>query len=174
MAKKSKSGLLGKYGRYLLMLIGIAVILMALIRVVVTKNDDGEIVSSYTGFECIFGKDLGSVNLIVISGNSKINFSFLAMLAFFLPALVAIVIGLVLPKNKLGSLVVAAAFVVGAVFCFLIPQVTSITTTTSGLLGSESTTTFADAGYGLGLGAILAGALNCVGAGVGALCFLGK
>ena len=161
MAKRKSKSLFGKNGKFILVLVAVVTLCMAFLPAVKSENSD----TTYTGFEVMFGKSLGTINLIVVSGNSSITFSILAVLGFMLPLVGSIICALLVKNKGLAGIITCACFVASAVLLFLIPSITSIATTSS-LLGSASTTTntFKDLGYGLGIGSIIGASVSIVGA----------
>lgn len=160
MAKRKSKSLFGKYGKFILVLVAVVTLCMAFLPAVKSENSD----TTYTGFEVMFGKSLGTVNLIVVSGNSSITFSILAVLGFMLPLVGSIICALLVKNKGLAGIITCACFVASAVLLFLIPSITSIATSGS-FLGSASTTnTFKDLGYGLGIGSIIGASVSIVGA----------
>ena len=168
MAKKSKKKsckAVCKYIPFLLLLLSVVVVLMGFLAGVKYVPENGDKIT-YTLFEVTFGKKVTGVDLgVILSGTSKINFSFLALLGLFLPLVGGIVVLFV--KGKIGGLVATLCFIASAVLLFLVPSITKITSeVSSGIIGgtTKSANTFKELGYSLGVGSILGGIVSCIGA----------
>lgn len=162
MAKRKAKKVFSKYCKAILALISLVIIGLMFLPAVKGTNTD----TTYTGFEVIFGKSLGNINLIIASGESKLVFSILGLLALALPLLSVILCSLLFGKSELSGLIMFVCFAGACVLFFILPSITNISISGSLLGGSsESVSTLSEAGFGLGIGAILAGSF----AGVGAL-----
>ena len=119
---------------------------------------------TYTLYQVTFGHEYVAGGVAdLVEGKTAIDFSFLACLGMFLP-LVGAVIALALRKKKLGGILSLVCFLGSAILLFLVPQVTSVTSTLT-VLGKTTTTTksMADLGWTLGIGSIITGAISGVG-----------
>ena len=172
--KKNLKKSFSSNGLFILMFLGLVIVAMGFLAAVIYKPENGD-PSTYTGFNVMFGKVLGDTesnklgNLFsdIAKAKSSIAFSFPAVLAFFLPLLGSVVAGLLLKNNKfIAGIIIAACFIASAVLLFMMPQITSIKIESTNIVTGASTTvkTFADLGYTLGVGSIIAGALSSVGA----------
>lgn len=176
MAKtKNKNNLLKTYSKIgvfvIIALAVLSIIMAALVAVTYTKND---VTTSFTGFEVVFGKKIEDASFSIGSfanATNKVDFSFLALCAYFLPvvgAVASLLLALLAKKKNmvmLGGILAFVCFIVAAILVFMVPSITSFTSTGNiGSLSNTTTKTFAELEYSLGLGAILAGVINIVGA----------
>lgn len=171
--KKNLKKSFSSNGLFILMFLGLVILAMGFLAAVIYKPENGN-PSTYTGFNVMFGKELASSNSIfngAFSGfgtaKCSIIFSFPAVIAFFLPLLGSVVAGLLLKNNKfIAGIIIAACFIASAVLLFMMPQITSVKIELTSFIGDAKPTvkTFADMGYTLGIGSIIAGALSSVGA----------
>ena len=164
--KKNLKKSFSSNGLFILMFLGLVILAMGFLTAVTRKSDYTD-PTNYSGFTVIFGKVLTGVGVNGTAGTTKsIAFSFLALLAFFLPLLGSVVAGFLLKSNKfIAGIVIAACFIASAVLLFMMPQITSIKTVYT--LGSKTSTTvetLAELGYTLGIGSIIAGAVSSLGA----------
>lgn len=167
--KKNLKKSFSSNGLFILMFLGLVILAMGFLTAVTRKSDYTD-PTNYSGFTVIFGKvltDAGVKGTAGTAGTTKsIAFSFLALLAFFLPLLGSVVAGFLLKGNKfIAGIVIAACFIASAVLLFMMPQITSIKTVYT--LGSKTSTTvetLAELGYTLGVGSIIAGAVSSLGA----------
>ncbi len=164
--KKNLKKSFSSNGLFILMFLGLVILAMGFLTAVTRKSDYTD-PTNYSGFTVIFGKVLAGANVNGAAGTTKsIAFSFLALLAFFLPLLGSVVAGFLLKGNKfIAGIVIAACFIASAVLLFMMPQITSIKTVYT--LGSKTSTTvetLAELGYTLGIGSIIAGAVSSLGA----------
>ena len=159
-SKKKKSAA-SKYAKYLYLAFSVLVVVMAFLPFVVSKSDNS---SDVTYFEVAFGKTLNSASFLgFASSSTKINMSYLLIVALFIP-LVGSVIALFVKNRKLASLVVCVCFIVSAILVFMTPTITSVTYTGEVLgFGSTNTEIFASAGYSLAVGSILSGVFGALG-----------
>lgn len=162
MAKRRKSKSVVRFLPFALIVLSLVVVAMGFLDGVINHPEYLE-PTAYTLFEVAFGKELAAGALgEAIKGSLTIDFSILATLALFLP-LVGSVLAVLL-KGKVGGLVALLTFAFAAVIFFLIPQVTTISSTLTLIGTSTDTKTFAEYSYGLGLGSIIAGSVSCLGA----------
>lgn len=171
--KKNLKKSFSSNGLFILMFLGLVILAMGFLAAVIYKPENGD-PSTYTGFNVMFGKELASSDNIfngALSGlgtaKYSIIFSFPAVIAFFLPLLGSVVAGLLLKNNKfIAGIIIAACFIASAVLLFMMPQITSVKIELTSFIGDAKPTvkTFADMGYTLGIGSIIAGALSSVGA----------
>ncbi len=164
--KKNLKKSFSSNGLFILMFLGLVILAMGFLTAVTRKSDYTD-PTNYSGFTVIFGKVLTDAGVKGTAGTTKsIAFSFLALLAFFLPLLGSVVAGFLLKGNKfIAGIVIAACFIASAVLLFMMPQITSIKTVYT--LGSKTSTTvetLAELGYTLGVGSIVAGAVSSLGA----------
>ena len=164
--KKNLKKSFSSNGLFILMFLGLVILAMGFLTAVTRKSDYTD-PTNYSGFTVIFGKVLTDAGVKGTAGTTKsIAFSFLALLAFFLPLLGSVVAGFLLKGNKfIAGIVIAACFIASAVLLFMMPQITSIKTVYT--LGSKTSTTvetLAELGYTLGVGSIIAGAVSSLGA----------
>lgn len=162
MAKRKSKSLFGKYGKFILVLIAVVTVCMGFLPAVKSSNSD----TTYTGFDVMFGKQLGSINVIVASGESSITFSILAVLGFMLPLVGSIICALLIKDKGIAGFITCICFIASAVLLFLIPSITSISTTASTVItsGTTTTSTFKELGYELGIGSIIGASVSIVGA----------
>lgn len=162
MAKRKSKSLFGKYGKFILVLVAVVTLCMAFLPAVKSTNGD----NTYTGFDVMFGKSLGSVNIFVANGESSITFSILAVLGFMLPLVGSIISALLIKDKGIAGLITCACFIASAVLLFLIPSITSVSTTASTIItsGTTTTSTFKELGYELGIGSIIGASVSIVGA----------
>lgn len=164
--KKNLKKSFSSNGLFILMFLGLVILAMGFLTAVTRKSDYTD-PTNYSGFTVIFGKVLTDAGVDGAGGVTRsIAFSFLALLAFFLPLLGSVVAGFLLKGNKfIAGIVIAACFIASAVLLFMMPQITSIKTVVT--LGSKTSTTvetLAELGYTLGVGSIVAGAVSSLGA----------
>lgn len=165
MAKsKKKKNVALKYAKYLNLLLSALIIVMAFLPFVIYESDNSSN-NAFTGFEVAFGKTLNSISFLgFASGTAKIDMSYLLIVALFVP-LVGSVIAMLIKNRKLGILLACVCFIVSAILIFMTLSITSITVSGNVItIGGSSTETFAQAGYSLAIGAILAGVLSSLGA----------
>ena len=163
MAKKLNKSI-GLFSALLSLVFGVVTFACMFLDAVTKKV--GDTITAYKGMEVAFGKTLSSGSALGFSGESSIQFSFLLVLAFLLPLILAIVYFLLAKKKPfILSIVCAAGFVVSAVLLFMTPALASIKATMSGL-GSTATevNTFKELEFSLGLGAIFGGVSSILGA----------
>ena len=162
MAKRKSKSLFGKNGKFILVLVAVVTLCMAFLPAVKSENSD----TTYTGFDVMFGKSLGSVNIFVANGESSITFSILAVLGFMLPLVGSIISALLIKDKGIAGLITCACFIASAVLLFLIPSITSVSTTASTIItsGTTTTSTFKELGYELGIGSIIGASVSIVGA----------
>ena len=138
MAKKSKALSYVKYGAIALSVVGLIMTLLLFVQF------EGE---GYTGLQVIFGH----ADTVLGQTFQVFHFSFMCLLTVLLPLIGSLS---VLCKNKIVRIVGAVLMLVGTIFCFLVPNFIVLA---EGLVNP---------GFGLGVGAILAGVLF----GLGTLC----
>lgn len=154
MAKRKVNKSIKKFGLIISFALAVVVIAMAFLPFV--KNGD----TVYSGFELAFGKVIKTKVGIIETTLGTINFSILGVLALVIPLVAVVVCYFVLNKNvKLNALVLFVAFAFSAVMFFIFPQITSFTDSVF-----ETTKSFAELEYSLGVGAIIAGVLSALGA----------
>lgn len=158
MSKKRKN----KKINYLLAIFALALIALGFLDAVSKGESDSY--EGYTGFQVMFGKVLGSVNLGIVSGSGTISFSLLATVAYLL-SIVGVVISFVLFKDKkLIGLTTLVCFVASAILLFMLPNITSLTIEGSLLGMSQSKVyTFNELDFGLGIGAIISAVISILG-----------
>ncbi|MGN1295408.1 MAG: hypothetical protein ACI4U5_03275 [Bacilli bacterium] len=165
MAKKSKKSV-ALLSSFLSLIFGVLTFVCMFLDGVTKKV--GEETEAYKGMELAFGKTLSAGSIIGISADSTIQFSFLLVLAFLLPLVLAVVYILLSKKAPtILSIVCAAGFVVSAVLLFMTPSLSSLKTTVSvSVLGSTSSqvNTFKELEYSLGVGAIVGAVSSILGA----------
>lgn len=172
--KKNLKKSFSSNGLFILMFLGLVILAMGFLAAVIYKPENGD-PSTYTGFNVMFGKVLTDSENTFIGGifsglgavKSSIVFSFPAVMGFFLPLLGSVVAGLLLKNNKfIAGIIIAACFIASAVLLFMMPQITSIKIEATSFIGDAKPTikTFADMGYTLGIGSIIAGAVSSLGA----------
>ncbi len=97
----------------------------------VTTGGDNPV--TYQGMNLAFGKDLGGISLFGITSETKINFSFLVVLAYFLPLVLAIILclGQVATKSKtvkfVFGVIAFAGFVASLILIILTTQISTVT-----------------------------------------------
>lgn len=162
MAKKKSKKEVLKLLPLCLFALSIVVILMGFLPgVSITSGDQ---TTTYNIFKLAFGGEITGLSLgSFITTSLSINFSILVCLALFLPVVGCIV--KMFLSNKVGTLVVLLCFIASAVLLFIVPSISSFAASGS-VLGSSGTTeatTFKDAGYSLGFGAIIGAVLSIIG-----------
>lgn len=173
MAKRKTNELITKYGTLILLIISLAIVLTALLPAVIYNAENSN--DSYNGFEVMFGKNLGSASLFGFGGGAKINFSILAVLGYLLPIIATVICVFVLKKQNLTGFITCISFIASCILLFLLPSVTSVTTTLSALGGSTSSvSTFTELNYVLGIGSVIGALLSIIGILVSALHFVSK
>ena len=140
------------------LVLGVAAFVMIFLDAVTTGGDNPV---TYKGMDLAFGKMLGQGTLFGQSGERKIEFSFGTTVAYFLPLVAALLLGLtgLISKNKglkfLMGVISFSAFVVSVVLLVLVRNMSIMTISTSGWIGSgASQGNFT--GYGMAIGLILA------------------
>lgn len=139
------------------LLLGIIAFLMVFLPALKFPNND----TSYTGFQVINGVSIIDGGFL---GDAKMPFGILALVAFLLP-LIGGLIGAVLPKGYIVSLVF---FLVAVVLFFVLPQYTHVNVT----ILNDVTKHKID--WVLQAGPIIAGGASILGALVSLLGFLNK
>jgi len=134
---------------------------------VLAVNDN----SLMTGITAVFGGNIAAVALFV---SADINFSFLNLLAFFLPTIIAVVIVIYSLKNPdVNSKKIFLALLMVSVFVLSVILISTIATNTSGTINVFSIeTTINYQSASLALGSILALIFSILGSITSALYFV--
>lgn len=148
--------------------LGVLVLVMAFFAAVTTGGDNP---STYSGFNLIFGKKVTDLSVSLgslVSAETKINFCFGLLLAYFLPVVAAVLLLLVVFGKSKGlsfvfGCVAFGCFVASIILLACTKNMATWTSTGSvAILGSSSTSGHFDT-YDLGIGSILA--IVCAGLG---------
>lgn len=148
-----------KLTAFLVALFGIAAFVMMFFTALTTGGDNP---STLKGQEIVFGKELSNIKILGITSKANINFSFMMMLAYFLPLVLGVLVIAVeaIAKNGFVKFLVGAIAFAGFVFALILVALTVniATVTYSGTLTGETTGTIAEwtSSFGLGIGSILA------------------
>jgi len=155
-----KQSTLLKITGFCAVLFGVVAFAMMFLTAVTTGGDNP---STFTGTNLVFGKTLAVGSLFGLTAEAKINFSFLMLLAYFLPLIVAclLVVALILPKKEKGVKVLfgAVAFVGFVAALILVILTTNIASVTyKGSITGTTTGSLAEwnANYKLAIGSIIA------------------
>lgn len=146
--------------------LGILVLVMASFAAV--TRGDGDSKESYSGFNLIFGKSLGTVDIYLAKGEGKILFCFGLLLGYFLPVVAAVLICLVVFGKSKGlsfvfGCVAFACFVVSIILIACTKNMATMEISGSTILGNSGSSSYHFGDYKLGVGSILA--LVCAGLG---------
>lgn len=162
MAKKKSKKEVLKLLPLCLFTLSLLVVLIGFLPGVSITN--GDKTTTYNIFKLAFGGEITGASFgSLFTASINISFSILVCLALFLPN-VGCVVKMFL-SNKVGTLVVLLCFIASAVLLFVVPSISSFAASGS-VLGSSGTTdatTFKDAGYSLGFGAIIGAVLSIIG-----------
>lgn len=164
MAKKSKKSI-ALFSSLLSVIFGVLTFVCLFLDGVSKKVGDKTV--AYKGSELAFGKTLSSGAIFGVSGESTIQFSFLLVVAFLLPLILAVLYFVFSKKAAfICSIVCAVGFVLSAVLLFMTPALSSIkSTVSSGIgLGGTNVSTFKEMEYSLGVGAIIGAISSILGA----------
>lgn len=146
-----------KFFLFVSLLLGIVILLMMLLPVLKYTNGD----TTYTGIQVITGLSIADAGFL---GTAKMPFNVLALIAFIIPVLGAIISVLF----KKGYIISAVMFTVSGVLFFVLPEYTYVEVT---VLGSVTTPVIE---WTLQSGAIIAGVCSILGVFVSLLGFAKK
>lgn len=175
MAKKSKKKVssLVKLAPLALLVLAVVVIAMGFVTGLIYKPENGD-PSTVSLFKATFGGKIDNISFSIgslVSSTTSIQFSFALFLAIFLPIIGGIIALLI--KGVIGGGLAFVCFLASAILFFLAPQLASIKSVTTSVIGGGSKVyTFKDLGYSLGVGSILAAVFSILGA-VVSLCYTG-
>ncbi|CCV64528.1 hypothetical protein BN85409510 [Alteracholeplasma palmae J233] len=115
MAKRNSSN--ASMIKFFVVILGVLAVLSIFLGAIATKDSD----TVFTGLEATFGANIGKLGGLA---ELKLEFNFLALAAYFLPALGVIFI--MVSGKRLGYLVSAVVFIGSAILLVTMPQYISV------------------------------------------------
>lgn len=155
---KEIKNIFSKYGKFIIAVCAILMVVMCLLPAVKLEVKITDPIT-YSFFQVTFGTSSE------LDALGKVGFSVINLIALVL--VVASVVAVFLVSSKNGALIAAICLLGAAVLFLLVPTFSSFV---SELL--DKSVSFADSGYKLGIGAILAAVIGFIGAGASALTFI--